>query len=190
MIPTVVDLEEAYQFVARRWGVHRAPPVALLEALTREARTLAVDERDEPAAFFYACARRQLALPGLWTAVTGMFTVNLAKSLGLDPRFSAADLLPLYMPICDGRDRVRRRARLVRRAPRRGSLTAETGFGATVAIDPAPSEATVPPRRRGHRARRRARVRGAHRLPCPSRRASRARTPSCRRRGGTHRAAR
>jgi hypothetical protein len=102
MIPTPEEIAEAYVFVARRYGVSASPNTQLIGTATKEASVLAATPHDEPAALFFALARRQRAFPGLWTAVVGLLIVNHARNVGLRFEGEAKDLLPMFVPIARG----------------------------------------------------------------------------------------
>jgi hypothetical protein len=102
MIPGAQAVADAYAFVARRYGVTAKPDLAAIEAAVTEATSLAVRADDEPAALFFALARRPRALPGLWTAVVGVLVLNHARSLDLAFAGDARDLLPLFVPVARG----------------------------------------------------------------------------------------
>jgi hypothetical protein len=74
----------------------------LIAAAAAEATALVAAPQDEPAALFFALARRQRAFPGLWTAVVGLLVINQARSVGLSFAGEAKDLLPMYVPVARG----------------------------------------------------------------------------------------
>ena len=102
MIPSAAQIAAAYRFVARRYGVDAEPDALALEKAVKEAVALVRRQRDEPAALFFALARRQRALPGLWTPVVGLLVSNHVRTIGLELNGDARDLLPLYVPIARG----------------------------------------------------------------------------------------
>ena len=102
MIPDADAIVAAYAFVARRYRVTVKPDRGPIQDATSEARALTVDVTDEPAALFFALARRPRGLPGLWTSVVTVLVVNHARSLGLALAGDARDLLPLFLPVARG----------------------------------------------------------------------------------------
>lgn len=102
MIPSPERIVEGVAFLARRYGVLTRASRSLVQAAVEEATRLASQEADEPAALFYALARRQRAFPGVYSRTTAVLVLNQALRLHLMPRFTPDDLLPLYRPVASG----------------------------------------------------------------------------------------
>jgi hypothetical protein len=107
MIPRLETILDAYYFIARRNGelatyVRRHVVAALDEATTLSRGR----EADEPAALFYAFARRDQAFPPvLWNAFVERLAVGSAHSIGLalKPDVDPFDLAYLCLDVAEGK---------------------------------------------------------------------------------------
>jgi hypothetical protein len=99
MIPPYAAVDGAYRFLAARYGFSRGLTEAGVRAALDEARDLATVERDEPAALFFALARRPRSLGGAWRVLSALVALNHAVTLGLALDATPQDLEPLYVPI-------------------------------------------------------------------------------------------
>jgi hypothetical protein len=99
MIPRYEVVEGAYRFLAGRYGFSRRLSEAGVRAALDDAKELATIERDEPAALFFALARRPRSLGGAWRVLSALVALNHAAALGLSLDANPRDLGPLYMPI-------------------------------------------------------------------------------------------
>jgi hypothetical protein len=99
MIPSFAVVAAAHVFLARRRRVEGQ----LHEAGVRSALALAVqlapEERDEPAALFFALASHGKALGGGWRFIPALLAMNHAARLGLRLNATASDFAVLYLPI-------------------------------------------------------------------------------------------
>jgi hypothetical protein len=127
MIPGIEALLDGYYFVARRNGeVARYVRRHVVAALDEAATLAEGHEEDEPAALFYAFARRDHAFPpALWNAFTERLALGSAHALGLAPRpdVDPFDLAYLCLDVAGGKvpyDEVRAwfAAHLVRTTPK------------------------------------------------------------------------
>jgi len=93
MLPELADLLDGFELYAER---HRAPNARderAIGAALREAGLLSRgNERDEPAAIFYALARRPRAFGKLHGDMLVLVTVEQAHAVGLDLRFEPVEL--------------------------------------------------------------------------------------------------
>ncbi len=100
MIPPPERVLAAHSFVARRFRLSEPLNTEAVAAALSEARRLAqARERDEPAALFYALARRPRALRGAWRVLPRLLAVNQARDLGLCLNVADEDLSSLRLGI-------------------------------------------------------------------------------------------
>lgn len=99
MIPSAHALVTGYVFLARRYGLTRPARHDLVADAVTHAQQLAEKDVDEPAALFYALARRQGAFPGLWTLATALYAFNHAPTVGLRVRSPLTQTRPLFLPV-------------------------------------------------------------------------------------------
>lgn len=83
MIPSAREVLDGWAFVARRLGLEGSANPVAVSAAVAEARELATSESDEPAALFYAFARRPKALPGGWRVMPRLLAGRQCQRLGL-----------------------------------------------------------------------------------------------------------
>jgi hypothetical protein len=107
MIPGLEALLDGYYFVARRNGeLARYVRPHVVAALDEAAALSRGHETDEPAALFYAFARRDEAFPPvLWNAFTERVAVGAAHGLGLalTPDVDPYDLAYLCLDVAEGK---------------------------------------------------------------------------------------
>jgi hypothetical protein len=107
MIPQIEVLMEGYYFFARRNGELARYVRRHVVAALGEATTLAGGRKeDEPAALFYAFARRDQAFPpALWSAFVERLAVWAAQALGLAlrPDVDPYDLAYLCLDVAEGK---------------------------------------------------------------------------------------
>lgn len=98
MIPDAEALGRGLRFWTLRRGL---PPVAdaVVKTAREEAAALACDERSEPAAVFYAFARRPRGLSGGWRQLPVLLAMNQASSLGFELDTDALALADLVMAV-------------------------------------------------------------------------------------------
>lgn len=104
MIPDLETILDALYFVARhhhRLARHTRPEV--VAALT-EAAALATDEVDEPAALFFAFAKRPATFGDLWPPMVTRIALGRANVLGFELSVDERELDDLRL---DVRDRAR-----------------------------------------------------------------------------------
>ena len=99
MIPSLEQVIGAHTFIARRYDLRSPRNDAALDLAQREATSLAADANDEPAALFFAFARRGKALGDAWALLTDLLTLNQIASLGLRFVEERSDLRPLRTSI-------------------------------------------------------------------------------------------
>jgi hypothetical protein len=83
MIPAARSLLGGYAFAARRRGWTTSPNERAFGEAVEEARALAMEPRDEPAALFYALARRPRVLREAWPVLPALLMLNHAGRLRL-----------------------------------------------------------------------------------------------------------
>jgi hypothetical protein len=84
MIPSVENVVAAHAFLARRYRVTGQVRGAAVEGALREAAERSAGrERDEPAAIFFAFARRPKICRGIWHQLPALLAVNQARAVGL-----------------------------------------------------------------------------------------------------------
>ncbi len=84
MLPSLDGLVEGFAYIARRERRKlQLDKAAIAEALSEAKRLAGGHERDEPAALFFACARRGRAFGGLSRALP-LFVRNQARAVGLE----------------------------------------------------------------------------------------------------------
>lgn len=75
MIPTALEVTQGYEFAATRRGwSQEALDGGAIWAAVMHATDLATEQRDEPAAVFFAFARRPEAFPEGWRTMTAQLT--------------------------------------------------------------------------------------------------------------------
>ncbi len=79
MLPTLDEVTAALPFLARRFGLPEATEATTraIHAAIEEARDLATNEADEPAAMFYALARRPSGLREWWPAICRVLPISM-----------------------------------------------------------------------------------------------------------------
>lgn len=104
MLPSLEQIVATHAWLSRRLQLDGQPhEPALLKAL-EEAAALAQNPQDEPAALFYALARRPKALMDAWGPLTELIALNHARFLGSPLTVEAPDLLrQLCMALVSGR---------------------------------------------------------------------------------------
>jgi hypothetical protein len=105
VIPTADELLAAWPFVARRFMLLPGASQPAVEAALHEARALANGyTAHEPAALFYAFARRPRAFPGGWRLMARMIAIGHARKHGVPVNFpSTAECDALCMAIVERR---------------------------------------------------------------------------------------
>jgi hypothetical protein len=107
MIPGLETILDAYYFVARRNGeLARYVRRYVVAALDEAAALSGGREADEPAALFYAFARRDQAFPpALWNAFVERLAVGSAHAIGLalKPDVDPFDLAYLCLDVAEGK---------------------------------------------------------------------------------------
>jgi hypothetical protein len=85
MLPELADLLEGFELYAERQGMAPARNERAVGTALREAAELAHgSEHDEPAALFYALARRPRAFGGLHSEMLFLSVVEQAHAVGLN----------------------------------------------------------------------------------------------------------
>jgi hypothetical protein len=85
MLPELVDLLDGFELYAARQGIASTRDERAIEAALQEAASLAdADERDEPAALFYALARRPRAFGKLHGDMLALLAVGQARAVGFE----------------------------------------------------------------------------------------------------------
>lgn len=104
MIPGADELIAALPFVLRRWAVDPGTVRReTIEAAFAEAKLLSAgDEHLEPAAPFYALARRPRGLAAAWTRLARLVSVTHAQRLGLTLNADPDELRGLCVRIAGG----------------------------------------------------------------------------------------
>lgn len=93
MLPALDDLLEGFSGYAARRRADGTCDARLVGAALREAEKLAAErEDDEPAALFYALARRPRAFGALHGDMLVLLAVEQARAVGLDLTFTAIEL--------------------------------------------------------------------------------------------------
>lgn len=93
MLPAPDDLVEGFSRYAKRRQVDGACDARAVGAALREAEKLAAGhEHDEPAALFYALARRPRVFGALHGDMLVLLAVEQARAVGLDLSFTAVEL--------------------------------------------------------------------------------------------------
>ena len=88
-LPAVGTVLAGYPFLARRHGLDPwISEVAVRGALVDAAALCAGDESAEPAALFYAFARRPRATRGAWILLPTLLAMNQARAIGTPLRES------------------------------------------------------------------------------------------------------
>jgi hypothetical protein len=92
MLPSPERLREGFAFFARRHApATRGEDVSIAEALAEAERLAAGREEDEPAALFFACARRSRAFGSLARDFVPFITRRQALAVGF--RLTAEDVV-------------------------------------------------------------------------------------------------
>jgi hypothetical protein len=87
LIPKPDEIVAGFRFAARRWDLSGAPSQRAVEAGREDAVRLAAgDAATEPAALFFAFARRPRAFPGAWRLMPALLAINQARALGFRMR--------------------------------------------------------------------------------------------------------
>lgn len=93
MIPAPADILAGFRFAARRWKLSGEPSERSVTAAVEDATQLAADDAAaEPAALFFAFARRPRTFPGAWRLMPALLAMNQAKALGLRLRTERDEL--------------------------------------------------------------------------------------------------
>lgn len=93
MLPELADLLDGFDLYADRQGIAATRNERAIDAALREAAELADrNERDEPAAIFYALARRPGAFGQLHGEMLLLLAVEQAHAIGLDLAFEPVAL--------------------------------------------------------------------------------------------------
>jgi hypothetical protein len=92
VIPSSHEIIEGWAFVSRRLGRAGEVSRAAVEAAVQEARDLARAPTDEPAALFYAFARRPRALLGGWRLMPRLLAGMHCQRVGLRLEAGADEL--------------------------------------------------------------------------------------------------
>jgi hypothetical protein len=93
MLPELADLLDGFELYAERHGAAPTRSDRAVGAALREAAELARgSERDEPAAIFYALARRPRAFGEMHGEMLLLLAVEQAHSIGLDLSFEPVAL--------------------------------------------------------------------------------------------------
>jgi hypothetical protein len=125
MLPELADLLDGFELYAERQGVAPTRDEPAVDAALREAANLARgSERDEPAAIFYALARRPRAFGDLHGEMLFLLAVEQAHAIGLDLSFEPVALqihrlriVRGEMPFPELRDWFAARLRPIQRRP-------------------------------------------------------------------------
>ncbi len=101
MLPRLVDLIDGYKFWALVHGYTSGPTRAALQEVLEEASRLSGgDPRCEPAALFYALARRPEDMAEGWADFPPLVARNLAARGGYRITATAEELHVLRLDIC------------------------------------------------------------------------------------------
>ena len=92
MIPSVEEIIEGCTFVSRRLGRTGGVSRLAVEAAVCEARELAKTPADEPAALFFAFARRPRAFPSGWRVLPRLLAGVHCQRAGLRLQADADEL--------------------------------------------------------------------------------------------------
>jgi hypothetical protein len=100
VIPSADEILAGYPFAARRWKLVGEPSGLAILAAVEDATTLAAsDPYSEPAALFFAFARRPRAFPGAWRTMPALLALNQARSIGCRLRTDSRELNTLLVRI-------------------------------------------------------------------------------------------
>ncbi len=100
MIPSADEILAGYPFAARRWKLIGVPSEMAIRAALEDATSLAAsDPYSEPAALFFAFARRPRAFPGAWRTMPALLALNQARSIGCRLRTESDELNALLVRI-------------------------------------------------------------------------------------------
>ncbi len=103
MIPTLPEVIAAHEWLTRRYGLSGYRSDAVLAAAREEAEALADGTTDEPAALFYAFARRGHALRDAWAQLTDLLALNSLHSIGFDLTAASGELRSLRAAVASRR---------------------------------------------------------------------------------------
>ncbi len=103
MIPSPHEILAAVPRLAERHGVAVNPSEKAIRAAVLEARELAVEEHDEPAAVFFAFARHRWAFGAAWGVLTGAVSLWQAERVGRWVRARPDELRTLALDVVSGR---------------------------------------------------------------------------------------
>ena len=103
MIPTVDVVIEGFGLLARRYRWPGDLNARVIADAIGEARALATDERDEPAAVFFAFARRPKALRQAWPLLPRFLAASVAAGLTMTIRATPEDFTTLRLAIAERR---------------------------------------------------------------------------------------
>lgn len=93
MIPTLDEVEAAYAFLARRFGLARELDQEAVADALHEATDLAAGRvEDEPAALLFAMTKRPRRLGDAWQALPLVLAENMARTSGLALRLDVNDV--------------------------------------------------------------------------------------------------
>src|SRR5258707_416164 len=87
VLPSADVLALGFRFIARRRGFRGEPDLRILELAIAEVAALSSRPDLEPAAIFFAFARRPRAFPGAWRVLPIVLAINAVRGAGgeLDP---------------------------------------------------------------------------------------------------------
>lgn len=102
MIPALRHILGTHTFLARRHGWRAPLDEIMVQGCLKEARLLAVEERDEPAALFYVFCRAWARLGDACAVLPDLLSRNHARRVGLELTASAEEQRDLRLRIAGG----------------------------------------------------------------------------------------
>jgi hypothetical protein len=102
VIPALRHILATHTFLARRHGWKAPLDELLVQGCLKEARQLAVSERDEPAALFYVFCKAWARLGEACAVLPDLLSRNHARAVGLELEASPEDQRALRLRIAGG----------------------------------------------------------------------------------------
>ncbi len=102
MIPALRHILGTHTFLARRHGWKDQLDQILVQGCLKEARTLATEPRDEPAALFYVFSKAWSRLGDACAVLPDLLARNHARSVGLELLASPDEQRALRLRIAEG----------------------------------------------------------------------------------------
>ena len=99
MIPDLPEIVAAHEWLTRRYGLSGHRDDGVLAAARDEADALADSEADEPAALFFAFARRGHTLRDAWAPLTDLLVLTAVQRLGRQLAASGDELRRLRVSV-------------------------------------------------------------------------------------------